>query len=57
MRVQDLTPDYIAKMHADGYDADVNKLIAMKVQDITPEYADACRNSALASPPSISSSP
>jgi hypothetical protein len=27
-------------MHAAGYDADVNKLIAMRVQDITPDYAD-----------------
>jgi beta-lactamase regulating signal transducer with metallopeptidase domain len=31
--------DYIDRMRAAGYDVDLDKYIAMKVQDITPEYA------------------
>jgi beta-lactamase regulating signal transducer with metallopeptidase domain len=31
--------DYIDEMKAAGYDVDLDKYIAMKVQDITPEYA------------------
>jgi beta-lactamase regulating signal transducer with metallopeptidase domain len=33
--------DYIDGMRAAGYDVDVDKYIAMKVQGITPEYAQA----------------
>ncbi len=33
--------DYIDRMKAAGYDVDLDKYIAMKVQDITPEYAAA----------------
>jgi beta-lactamase regulating signal transducer with metallopeptidase domain len=33
--------DYIDRMKAAGYDVDLDKLIAMKIQDITPEYAQA----------------
>lgn len=33
--------DYIDAMKAAGYDVDLDKLIAMKIQDITPEYARA----------------
>jgi hypothetical protein len=33
--------DYIDRMKAAGYDVDLDKYIAMKVQDITPEYARA----------------
>ncbi len=32
-------PDYIDGMRAAGYDVDVDKYVAMKVQNITPEYA------------------
>src|SRR5215470_3072717 len=32
--------DYIDKMRAAGYNVDLDKYIAMKVQDITPEYAE-----------------
>ncbi|HTZ57029.1 MAG TPA: M56 family metallopeptidase [Acidobacteriaceae bacterium] len=32
-------PDYIDKMRAAGYEADLGQYIAMKVQGITPEYA------------------
>jgi beta-lactamase regulating signal transducer with metallopeptidase domain len=32
-------PDYIDGMRAAGYDVDVDKYVAMKVQGITPEYA------------------
>jgi beta-lactamase regulating signal transducer with metallopeptidase domain len=31
--------NYIDRMKAAGYDVDLDKLIAMKIQDITPEYA------------------
>jgi beta-lactamase regulating signal transducer with metallopeptidase domain len=31
--------DYIDRMKAAGYDVDLDKMIAMKIQDITPEYA------------------
>ena len=34
-------PDYIDGMRAAGYDEDIDKYIAMKVQGITPEYAQA----------------
>lgn len=32
--------DYIDRMRAAGYNVDLDKYIAMKVQDITPEYAE-----------------
>lgn len=31
--------DYIDQMRAAGYDVDLDKLVAMKIQDVTPEYA------------------
>jgi beta-lactamase regulating signal transducer with metallopeptidase domain len=31
--------DYIDQMKAAGYDVDLDKMIAMKIQDVTPEYA------------------
>jgi beta-lactamase regulating signal transducer with metallopeptidase domain len=34
-------PDYIDGMRAAGYDVDIDKYVAMKVQGITPEYAQA----------------
>ena len=33
--------DYIDEMKAAGYDVDLDKLIAMKIQNVTPEYARA----------------
>jgi beta-lactamase regulating signal transducer with metallopeptidase domain len=33
--------DYIDQMKAAGYDVDLDKLIAMKIQNVTPEYARA----------------
>jgi hypothetical protein len=33
--------NYIDRMKAAGYDVDLDKYIAMKVQDVTPEYATA----------------
>ena len=36
--------DYIDAMRAAGYDVDIDKYIAMKVQGITPEYARAMAN-------------
>ncbi len=33
--------DYIDQMKAAGYDVDLDKLIALKVQNVTPEYAKA----------------
>jgi beta-lactamase regulating signal transducer with metallopeptidase domain len=34
-------PDYIDGMRAAGYDVDIDKYVAMKVQGVTPEYAQA----------------
>ena len=36
--------DYIDQMKAAGYDVDLDKLIAMKIQGITPEYARSMGN-------------
>jgi beta-lactamase regulating signal transducer with metallopeptidase domain len=36
--------DYIDGMRAAGYDEDIDKYIAMKIQGITPEYAQAMSN-------------
>ena len=36
--------DYIDQMKAAGYDVDLDKLIAMKIQGITPEYARSMAN-------------
>jgi hypothetical protein len=36
--------DYIDRMKAAGYDVDLDKLIAMKMQGVTPEYAQAMAN-------------
>jgi beta-lactamase regulating signal transducer with metallopeptidase domain len=36
--------DYIDRMRAAGYDVDIDKYIAMKIQGITPEYAKAMAN-------------
>jgi len=33
--------NYIDRMKAAGYDVDLDKMIAMKIQDVTPEYAAA----------------
>jgi beta-lactamase regulating signal transducer with metallopeptidase domain len=33
--------DYISAMRAAGYDVDLDKLIAMKIQGVTPEYAQS----------------
>jgi beta-lactamase regulating signal transducer with metallopeptidase domain len=33
--------DYIARMRAAGYDVDLDKFIAMKIQGITPEFAQS----------------
>jgi hypothetical protein len=42
--------DYIDGMRAAGYDVDVDKYIAMKVQGITPEYAKAMANAGFGKP-------
>ena len=36
--------DYIDRMKAAGYDVDLDKLISMKIQGVTPEYARAMAN-------------
>ncbi|HEY2471950.1 MAG TPA: M56 family metallopeptidase [Terracidiphilus sp.] len=42
--------DYIDAMKAAGYDVDLDKLIAMKIQGITPEYARNMANAGFGKP-------
>jgi bla regulator protein blaR1 len=41
---------YIDRMKAAGYDVDLDKFIAMKVQDVTPEYAEAMAQAGFGKP-------
>jgi beta-lactamase regulating signal transducer with metallopeptidase domain len=41
---------YIDRMKAAGYDVDLDKLIAMKIQNVTPEYAQAMSQLGLGKP-------
>jgi beta-lactamase regulating signal transducer with metallopeptidase domain len=41
---------YIDRMKAAGYDVDLDKLIAMKIQGVTPEYARAMAQAGLGKP-------
>jgi hypothetical protein len=41
---------YIDRMKAAGYEVDLDKLIAMKIQDVTPEYARAMAQAGLGKP-------
>jgi hypothetical protein len=41
---------YIDRMKAAGYDVDLDKLIAMKVQDVTPEYAQGMAQAGFGKP-------
>jgi beta-lactamase regulating signal transducer with metallopeptidase domain len=41
---------YIERMKAAGYDEDLDKLIAMKIQNVTPEYAKAMAQVGLGKP-------
>jgi beta-lactamase regulating signal transducer with metallopeptidase domain len=43
-------PDYIDGMRTAGYDVDVDKYVAMKVQGITPEYAREMANAGFGKP-------
>jgi beta-lactamase regulating signal transducer with metallopeptidase domain len=42
--------DYIDRMRSAGYDVDIDKYIAMKVQGITPEYAQAMAKAGFGKP-------
>lgn len=42
--------NYIDRMKAAGYDVDLDKLIAMKIQNVTPEYARAMAQAGLGKP-------
>lgn len=42
--------DYIDRMKAAGYDVDLDKLIGMKIQGVTPEYARAMANAGFGKP-------
>ncbi len=41
---------YIDRMKAAGYDVDLDKLIAMKIQNVTPEYAQAMAQAGFGKP-------
>ena len=47
LKIQDVTPEYVRELHAQGLQPDANNLIAMRVQDITPEYVRDLRASGL----------
>ena len=47
MKIQDVTPEYVKDLHAQGSNPDANALIAMRVQDITPEYVRDLRAAGL----------
>jgi beta-lactamase regulating signal transducer with metallopeptidase domain len=38
MKIQNVTPEYVHRIHALGLKPGVNELIAMRVQGVTPEY-------------------
>ena len=42
--------DYIESMKAAGYDVDLDKLLEMKIQNVTPEYARAMANAGFGKP-------
>jgi beta-lactamase regulating signal transducer with metallopeptidase domain len=43
LKVQDVTPQYIREIRAEGLKPSIDELIAMKVQGITPEYIHQVR--------------
>lgn len=47
LKVQGVTPEYIAQMRRDGFDPNVRDLIAMKVQGVTPDYVRQVRSTGL----------
>lgn len=47
LKIQDVTPEYVRELHAQGLQPDANNLIAMRVQGITPEYVRDLRASGL----------
>jgi len=48
MKVQNVTPEYVRRIHALGLKPDVNELIAMRVQSVTPELIRELRDAGLA---------
>jgi beta-lactamase regulating signal transducer with metallopeptidase domain len=48
MKVQNVTPEYVHRIHALGLKPDVNELIAMRVQSVTPELICELRDAGLA---------
>jgi len=48
MKVQNVTPEYVHRIHALGLKPDVNELIAMRVQSVTPELIRELRDAGLA---------
>jgi beta-lactamase regulating signal transducer with metallopeptidase domain len=48
MKVQNVTPEYVHRIHALGLKPDVNELIAMRVQSVTPELIRELRDAVLA---------
>jgi beta-lactamase regulating signal transducer with metallopeptidase domain/uncharacterized protein YnzC (UPF0291/DUF896 family) len=47
LKIQDVTPEYVRELRAQGMNPDANTLIAMRVQEITPEYVKELRASGL----------
>jgi beta-lactamase regulating signal transducer with metallopeptidase domain len=38
LKIQDVTPEYVRRIHEQGLQADADKLVAMRIQAVTPEY-------------------
>jgi beta-lactamase regulating signal transducer with metallopeptidase domain len=47
LKLQDVTPEYVASLRQQGLQPDVEHLIAMRVQGVTPEYVREVRASGL----------
>jgi beta-lactamase regulating signal transducer with metallopeptidase domain len=47
LKIQGVTPEYVAQMHRNGFDPNVHELIGMMVQGITPDYVKEVRATGL----------
>jgi hypothetical protein len=43
MKIQDVTPEYVKELHAEGLNPDANSLISMRIQGVTPGISRPAR--------------